>query len=133
MFKRPKPFEEKPVPEAYAAKWSSIVLDEGFLPFPRKLMRCLSVLFTGSDAVEELQVVLAISDAKRSSSNKHYRPPTLGFLAYNAGMNENEFMKHVNKMQERKILVVRDADEKHFDVDLGLLLRLIELATPEGS
>ena len=80
--------KEQIVPDKYLPKWSTSVLREGFVPFPKRMLRCVNKLFTGPDAVLQLQVVLAIADAKRIQP---YWPSTLGFIAFNTGLSENEF------------------------------------------
>jgi hypothetical protein len=130
MFRRPSPY----VPPPYVPKWSPAVLQEGFTPFPKRLMRCLSEVFTGENAIPKLQVIFAIADAKRSPKDGiEYRPPTLGFLAYNVGMTEEQFEDYVWGLQTEGLVSVLDSDEKHFDVDLGPLLHKIEELTSDGS
>lgn len=75
-------------------------------------------------------MILAIADAKREEP---YRSPTLGFLAYNAGMSEADFEECVNELVEKELVEVEDDDDRHFEVDLGPLLKEIRRLTPAGS
>ncbi len=84
----------------------------------------------GRDAIGKLQVVLAIADSKRLEP---FRPPTVDFLAYNAGMSQDEFMGYVSELQQESLISVSDNDPKHFDVDLHFLLQKVEQLTPIGS
>lgn len=125
-FYRPSP----PVSDTYIAKWDRSVLREGFVPFPKRLMRCLREVFSGESSLGQLQIVLAISDSKRLGP---FRPPTIDFLAYNAGMEVGEFQQYILELRREGLISVLDDDPKHFDVDLSPLLHRIETLTPEGS
>lgn len=129
-FHRPSP----PVSDIHIPKWDRDVLIEGFVPFPKRLLRCLGEVFTGEDAVQKLQVILAIVDAKRlPKDGVPVRPPTLEFLAFNAGMRTHAFEQYVEQLQWDELVSVLDSDPKHFEVDLSLLLRKIQRLTPAGS
>jgi hypothetical protein len=69
-------------------KRSYSVLDEGFVPFPKKRVRCLNRIFTGVNCAKELTVVLAIADVKRTNLS---RPPSSAHLAFLAGLEEADF------------------------------------------
>ena len=124
-FYRPTP----DVPKVYIPKWDRETLAEGFVPFPKKLMRCLREVFEGEDVLGQLQVVLTIADAKRVNG----RPPTIDFLAYNAGMQLSDFTQQISNLLSQKLILVLDDNSKNFDVDLEPLLRKIKKLTSESD
>ena len=71
------------IPDTAAHKWSLEVLEEGFVPFPKKLIRCLAEMFGGPDGIDQLRVLLAVIDYRRPDL---VRPPSLEYLSFNAGM-----------------------------------------------
>ncbi len=76
------------LPATLAAKWSRPVLAEGFVPFPKLLLRCLPKIFTGEGAIEKLAVILAIVDFQR---DELFRDPSLEYLAFVADMERDDF------------------------------------------
>jgi hypothetical protein len=103
-------------------KWSPGVLDEGYVPFPKKLLRCLPRLFSGPDCAEELAVILAVVDFKRPNQA---RLPSLAFLAFLAGLDEKRFEAALNRLQEKSYLQI-SGDADGLDINLGNLFKRIE-------
>jgi len=90
------------LPTAVVAKWSEPVLEEGFIPFPKKLLRCLPAVFTGPNVAEDLAVVLAVVDYKRPNLS---RLPSLGYLAFLAGMEPEEFQTRLVDLEKRELII----------------------------
>ena len=74
--------------EPVKAKWPEKLLEEGYVPFPKRLLRTLSKLFGDSVAVDEIAVILAIVDYKRPQLR---RQPSLDYLAFTAGIPVERF------------------------------------------
>jgi hypothetical protein len=91
------------------AKWSEPVLDEGYIAFPKRLLRAAPKIFQGEHAMEQLAVALALADYMRPDLN---RPPSLGFLAFSAGMEMERFQERLNELSDTGLVNVmgnRDA------------------------
>lgn len=58
------------------------------MPFPKKLVRTLSRIFPDTQAMKDLSVLLAVVDFKRPNLT---RDPSVAFLAFLAGLSEEEF------------------------------------------
>jgi hypothetical protein len=106
-------------------KWSPGVLSEGYVPFPKKLLRCLHRLFPGPDCAEDLAVVLAVVDFKRPDQS---RLPSLAFLSFLAGLEEQKFIASLERL-EKKSYVQVSGDAEGLDVNLGNLFKRIEEET----
>ena len=120
-FERPKGVR---VPQAVAAKWSPKVLDEGFVPFPKRLLRCLPLVIK---EVEDLQVILSIVDYARPELL--YRP-SLSRLAFTAGMIEADFKARLLKMRDRGWVTVFGNDSSA-TINIDGLIRTIEELTDD--
>jgi hypothetical protein len=114
------------VPSIIAYKWSPVVVDEGFIPFPKRLLRCLSDLFPDP---RDLQVVLAAVDYARPNLS---RPPSYDYLAFNAGMSVPEYKQRITDMQTRGYLMAVGPDEA-IKIKLDGLMDKIERLTNETS
>jgi len=78
-------------------KWSGPVLDEGYVAFPKRLMRSAPKIFRGEHALEQLAVALALVDYIRPDSN---RPPSIGYLAFNAGLDAERFQERLRELSD---------------------------------
>lgn len=96
-FVRKKIDPEKLKPEV-TAKWSKTVLDEGFVPFPKRLLRSMHKLFSGPKGVQELAVLLAIVDYRRKNLS---RSPSIEYLAFTAGLTRKRFREILEKLEEK--------------------------------
>lgn len=114
------------VPDLIRHKWSAAVASEGYTPFPKRLLRCLSGVFQD---VRDLQVVMAIVDYRRPNLS---RPPSVDYLAFNAGMPVDKFKERLNAMKERGWLLVGGVDEA-IQISLDGLLAEIERQTPDDT
>jgi len=118
------------VPPVVAAKWSEGVLDEGFVPFPKRLLRCLGKVFDGPRAVDDIRVVMAIVDYRRPNLS---RPPSYEFLAFTAGMTIESFKERVKAMENRGLLHAMGPDEVvNIEIN-GLIGRVLDLTADEGN
>lgn len=79
------------------AKWSDAVLDEGYVPFPKRLLRAAPKIFRGEHAIEQLAVALALVDYIRPGQG---RPPSVGFLAFLAGLDPDRFMERLRQLSD---------------------------------
>ena len=84
MFERQK-LPRGSITPRIAAKWGEEVLDEGYVVFPKRLMRCLPAIFGRTQGIKELQVALAIADFLRPNLS---RGPSVEFLAFTTGLDE---------------------------------------------
>ena len=116
------------VPDVVVPKWSRNVLNEGFVPFPKKLIRCLGKVFSGEHAIDKLAVVLAIVDYKRP---RLARPPSLEFLAFTAGIDVEDFRSYVEELAKNGLIEVAGTDaDFHVEIS-GLLKEILNLAPDE--
>ena len=123
------PFERRRldnVPSIIAYKWSPAVVNEGYIPFPKRLLRCLSELIRDT---KDLQVILAIVDYARPNLS---RPPSYDYLAFNAGMTVSDFKDRVDQMERRGWLKVSGPDEA-VNISISGLVHEIERATEEEN
>jgi hypothetical protein len=116
-------------PPDLEAKWPGGVLSEGFVPFPKKLLRSLGALFGKSEELEDLAVLLAIVDFKRANQTRH---PSLDFLSFVSGIPEDAVDRSISRMRS-KGWVEHAVDEiDGNDVDHSKLIELIETAARES-
>src|ERR1700683_2425752 len=111
-FKRQKIARAK-IPDTVRAKWPFPLLDEGFIPLPKKLLRVLPRLYPNVEAVQELCIIMAIVDFKRLGQTRN---PSEEFLAFISGVDISEFRKGVNRLASKGWLVdvSEGSDEKNF-------------------
>ncbi len=102
------------LPTAVRSKWSDELLDEGFTPVPKRLLRTLSKVFRPAESIEELQVILAFVDYLRPDLS---RGPSLDFLAFTAGLEMERFMKVLHVLEERGWVKVTGSPQA---IDLSL-------------
>jgi hypothetical protein len=113
------------LPATLAAKWSRSVLTEGFVPFPKQLLRCLPKIFTGTGAIEKLAVILAIVDFQR---DELFRDPSLEYLAFTAGMDSDDFQTIMSSLEKEGLISVEETDTG-LRISLKGLLEKIETHT----
>lgn len=126
MFNRQKvdPFR---IPEAIRAKWSNSVLEEGFVPFPKKLLRSFHEICSGEQGIKELCILLAIVDYKRPTLS---RLPSFEYLAFLAGLEEPELKSIIAKLEDRGWIKVREKGEG-LDIEIQGFLAEIDKHTEE--
>ena len=89
------------LPPAVLTKWSGEVLREGFVPFPKRLLRCLPKVLAVSEPLHALAVVLAIVDFQRPDLT---REPSLEFLAFVSGLPIEKFSALLDELVERGLI-----------------------------
>ena len=105
------------LPLAVRHKWGDALLAEGFVPMPKRLIRTLAGVF-GERELELVQVVLAVADYDRPNLRQQ---PSLAFLAYLAGLDEETFTNRLGELVRLGLAEVNgDNDSMH--VVLGKLI-----------
>lgn len=115
------------IPQPLRYKWSELILDEGFVPFPKRLVRCLGEIFRGDEGIQDLQVVLAIVDYRRPNLT---RQPSLDYLAFLADITPAAFRQRLDSLQARGLLTV-DGEEDELKIEISGLLGKIEKLTAQ--
>lgn len=110
------------LPPTVVTKWSHAVLKEGFVPFPKRLLRCLADVFAGQTVAEDLAVVLSVVDFKRPNLS---RLPSLDYLAFVAGLSPENFQSRLDDLEKRGLVSV-NGNEEEMDIQLTGLLELVE-------
>jgi hypothetical protein len=114
------------IPTIVEFKWSPEVVDEGYIPFPKRLVRCLPGVFSD---VRDLQVVLAVVDYARPNLT---RPPSYEYLAFIAGMDVITFKERIRDLERRGWITTSGPDEA-VSIKIDGILKYIELLTNDGS
>jgi hypothetical protein len=118
------------LPNLVQEKWSATVIDEGFVPFPKRLLRCLSDAFENAATLEHLRVVLSVVDYSRPNL---LHPPSLGYLAFNAGLDKETFRQKLNELKTAGLVEVETDDDDAVAVSIrGLLNKIVALTAEEG-
>ena len=78
-------------------KWSEPVLDEGYVAFPKRLLRAAPKIFRGEHSMEQLAAALALVDYIRPDNN---RPPSIGYLAFTAGLDIERFQERLRELSD---------------------------------
>lgn len=113
------------LPPTVTAKWSLRALEEGFVPVPKRLLRCLPALFTGPTAIADLSAVLAVVDFRRPSRTTS---PSIEYLAFVAGMTPAEFEDCLTRLVAQGLVSREDlGDRVEIQID-GLLARIEAVA-----
>src|SRR5947207_2467689 len=72
------------IPDTVRFKWTDALMTEGFVAFPKPLIRALPSIFHGELGMAHLALVLAIIDYKRPNAT---RQPSVEFLAFTSGLS----------------------------------------------
>ncbi len=114
------------MPEHLSAKWSAALLEEGFVPFPKKFIRSVHRILTGSEGLEELAVILAVTDYRRPSVT---RPPSIDYLSFVTELSPENVQKALQRLKERGLVTVTESP-LGVDVDTrGLIERIQEITS----
>jgi hypothetical protein len=112
--------------ETVNLKWGGPeLLEEGFVPFPKRLLRCMSTLWGGDTTLQQLAVILAIADYRRP---KMTRLPSVGVLAHEAGLATDVFDKRMKELVEMGYLQVSGSSEE-LKVSLTPLVEAVKTLT----
>ena len=110
--------DSRKLPKAVLEKWSPDVLSEGFVPFPKKLVRCLQQVFDSSDSVKEIAALLAVIDFKRPNLTRN---PSLHYLAFLAGLAESDFDAALQRLRTKRYVEIQGGPEELHVSVTGLL------------
>jgi hypothetical protein len=110
------------MPPQVVEKWSRDVLGEGFVPFPKKLLRTMHKIFPDSESLKDLAVILAIVDFKRPNLS---RMPSLEYLAFLAGLGEEEFQRILGRLEAQGFVRVAGNPDA-MDISLNGFIDAIE-------
>lgn len=107
-------------------KWPVRMLEEGYLPFPKRLMRSFHQIFIGELGMDHFATVLSAADFKRRNLS---RLPNVEFLAFTAGLEPERLEQCLNELDQTGVVSVRfEEDPRHgwvVDVDLDPLDELV--------
>ena len=109
-------------------KWSPAALSEGFVPLPKRLIRCLPQLFPNAE-MEELSAILAVADYKRPNLS---RLPSLEYLAFLSGLEVQTFELALERLQEKHFIKVSGSRDE-LDISLFGLLEAVEKTLSTGG
>jgi len=104
--------EIKDIPPKTIPKWDKETLKEGYIPFPKKLLRVLSEVMRSAE-YERLQVILSMVDYLREDLTK---PPSVDHLAHVAGLSVERFKEIMlsfaaEKYQDKPWITLEGSDE----------------------
>lgn len=117
----------KALPGVVVTKWNEAVLEEGFVPFPKRLLRCMNQIFKGKDAIERLMVVLAIADYRRPNLT---RGPSREFLAFVSDLSLERLNAMLDGLSKDGLISVTDVGTDELEVGLEGLLARVQALTP---
>jgi hypothetical protein len=130
IFSRQK-INPEALPRAVIAKWGADTLVEGFVPVPKRLLRCMNHIFSGADAIERLMVVMAIADYRRPNLT---RGPSREFLAFLCGLSVDRVTCILDELKKDGLVAVEEKNVDELDISIGgLLARIATLTTGERS
>src|SRR5437879_4889402 len=121
-------FERKKIPlrsisPILAAKWGEDVLDEGYVAFPKRLLRCLTLVFKGKSRLNELRVALAVADYLRPDV---LRGPSVEYLAHLAGMNPLKVKRMLEALKKKGLIDYAGGDDRLQISNEGLRKRILK-------
>jgi hypothetical protein len=108
-------------------KWPGGALDEGFVPFPKRLLRCTGRVFSGKNRLGQLRVVLAIVDNARPDLKWL---PNVRYLAFATGMSRARVVQCLDELAARKLLTWEETPEG-LKIDYAPLVRRIVRLTED--
>lgn len=120
------------IPDAVVAKWNKEVLDEGYIPFPKKLLRSMSEIWDKSPAIKELAIILSAVDFSRANYSQR---PSKEYLAFVAGLDMEDFEEAYARLKKKRLIKVKrtlpsgEGEVKGVRLDIsleGLLNRVVE-------
>ena len=118
------------LPETVLAKWSAEILDEGFVPFPKRLLRCLVRLFGQAGSLAHLALILAVVDYKRPQLS---RLPSADYLAFICGLSPKQFKENLTALKKKGWVSVH-GDDSALDVNIdGAMEQILKLTAPDQS
>jgi hypothetical protein len=125
MTRRKYPLDK--FPPVYRAKWPGRSLDEGFVPFPKRLLRGVHRLFNGDKGLEELSVLLTIIDYQRISPE---RGPSEEYLAFQSGLSGEQLARHLEILSKKGWLKLTGPSVA-MEIDYSGFLKELEAKTDD--
>lgn len=125
MFTRPTVTN---IPHTLTTKWSEDILSEGFVPLPKKFVRCLSSVFV-EPSYERLQLIMAIVDYIRPNLSN---PPSVEYLAFTAGLTPERCKTCLDDLKNAG-LIDYDGHDIALTVNLDGLKSRIRQKTRSGN
>jgi hypothetical protein len=118
-------------PATVRAKWPDSLLIEGFVPFPKKLLRVMPRLLTAQHGVEDLALILSLVDYKRRNLSRN---PTVAYIGYVAGLAEDTARAGLERLKKRKWIQV-DAPDSEGGIKFRLegFTKVVESLAEEGQ
>jgi hypothetical protein len=111
------------------AKWPVSLLEEGFVPFSKKLLRALvPVLGESTEPLQDLAAILVVIDYIRPAIQ---RPPSPEYLAFNAGLDRDVLMGALNRLAARGLVEYGIDDHGRLELDLEGFYAAVDDATSE--
>ncbi len=92
------------IPDAVVAKWNKEVLDEGYIPFPKKLLRSMTEIWDKSPAIKELAIILSAVDFSRANYSQR---PSKEYLAFVAGLDMEDFEEAYARLKKKKLIKIK--------------------------
>lgn len=115
------------LPATLVAKWGAKVLFEGFVPLPKRLLRCATQILSGPDALEQLMLLMAIADYLRPNLS---RGPSREFLAFVSGLPVDRVNNILDRLVVQGLITVSDKGSDELDIAMTGLWARIEALTP---
>ena len=112
------------LPDVVKWKWDRTVLDEGFVPLPKRLLRSARKIFKGPSRMGQMVTMLTIVDYERPGKTKL---PSLDFLAFIAGMKKTSFKKYLDELEELELIKVVEQGDRLKITYEGLLKEIANL------
>jgi hypothetical protein len=110
-------------PPDLVAKWSEGVLAEGFVPFPKKLLRTLTSILGSTPEMEDLTVLLTFVDFKRTNQTRH---PSIDYLSFISGLPEPIVEAALKRMESKGFLKFSIDEMDGYEIDHSQLVSQIE-------
>jgi hypothetical protein len=89
-------------------KWRSDILAEGFVPLPKRLLRCVHKLFGGKHAMEDFSALMAIVDFRRPNLTRN---PSREFLAFVSGLESDAFDAALLRLEQAGYISVAECED----------------------
>ncbi|HWB55168.1 MAG TPA: hypothetical protein VG722_13280 [Tepidisphaeraceae bacterium] len=117
------------MPFVLRSKWGGRVLDEGYVPVPKRLLRCAGKLFRGKRRLSNLRAMLAIVDYERPTVA---RAASIEYLAFLAGMSKKRFSESLQDMQQCGWITVKGPSDG-VTINYRGFIKAIEAVTKDSS
>ena len=104
-------------------KWGKKeVLDEGFVPIPKRFLRVMRAVLDSEKSLSDLRVILAIVDLRRPGDNSEFY---ISQLASIAGIKVELFIDRLKSLHAQRLLRVEFKDKTRVSIDIASLAKRI--------